>query len=436
MASLADERVFPVQDVVTIRLQLERLVTSDALRSSRRSVAFLRYIVEQTLQGNAEELKERTIGVGVFGKALTYDTNLDHAVRTAATELRKRLSIYYGQEEHRDELRILLVPGSYVPQFRPADVATPEAVSAEPARRIDEHPAAAPPPAAVSTVEAAVQQNGRGRSRRVLGQHPWWWALCAGVILVASVAAELNVLRRERITPMQRFWQPLLRSDGPVLIAVGDVPGGPPVPSSSTAGSIPPSPKPASPGPISIPFADAITTARVAGIFAEYGRETLIRRETASSFADLRERPVVLIGAFNNGWSLRLTRNLRFSLAMDPSERLIYIRDREHPESRAWRWSIDPHPGEKDRSSPQPLHDYALISRILASETGHDVVVIGGLYVYGTQAAGDFVSNPQLMELARQIPLEKGQHSLQIVLETQVTEATPGPPRVVAFDVE
>lgn len=435
MASLADERVFPVQDAVAIRLQLERLVTSDALRSSRRSVAFLRYIVEQTLQGNAEELKERTIGVGVFGKALTYDTNLDHAVRTAATELRKRLSIYYGQEEHRDELRILLVPGSYVPQFRPPETAAPETVSTESVRPLEEI-TSAPAPTAVSTVETAVQQDPPGRSRRVLGEHPGWWALCAGVILVASVAAGLNVLGREHSTPMQRFWQPLLRSDGPVLIAVGDVPGGPPIPSASTPDSSPPSPKPASPGPISIPFADAITTARVAGVFAEYGRETLIRRETASSFADLRERPVVLIGAFNNGWSLRLTRNLRFSLAMDPSERLIYIRDREHPESRAWRWSIDPHPGEKDRSSPQPLHDYALISRILDSETGHDVVVIGGLYVYGTQAAGDFVSNPQLMELARQIPLEKGQHSLQIVLETQVTEATPGPPRVVAYDVE
>lgn len=81
-------------------------------------------------------------------------------------------------------------------------------------------------------------------------------------------------------------------------------------------------------------------------------------------------------------------------------------------------------------------HDYAFVSRILDSETGHDVVVMGGLYTYGTQAAGEFIANPQLMSLAREIPLDKGKHSLQIVLETQVTDGTPGPPRVISFHAE
>src|ERR1017187_9914971 len=96
---------FEVEDGVTvgltaemIRAQLDLLVRDDVFRASRRSVAFLRYVVEQTLNGSASQIKERTIGVEVFGREPTYDTNLDHIVRTAATELRKRLAIYYGDE--------------------------------------------------------------------------------------------------------------------------------------------------------------------------------------------------------------------------------------------------------------------------------------------------------------------------------------------------
>lgn len=100
-----------------IRAQLDLLVRDESFRSSRRSVAFLRYVVEQTLNGSANQIKERTIGVEVFGREPTYDTNLDHIVRTAATELRKRLAIYYGDEKHRSELRMGLIPGSYIPRF-------------------------------------------------------------------------------------------------------------------------------------------------------------------------------------------------------------------------------------------------------------------------------------------------------------------------------
>src|ERR1700691_4573410 len=103
-----------------VRAQLDLLVRDDVFRSSKRSVAFLKYVVEQTLNGSAGQIKERTIGVEVFGQKPSYDTNLDHIVRTAATELRKRLAIYYGDEKHRFELRISLIPGSYIPKFTPA----------------------------------------------------------------------------------------------------------------------------------------------------------------------------------------------------------------------------------------------------------------------------------------------------------------------------
>jgi hypothetical protein len=83
------------------------------------------------------------------------------------------------------------------------------------------------------------------------------------------------------------------------------------------------------------------------------------------------------------------------------------------------------------------LHDYALISRIRNSETGHVLVVIGGLYTYGTQSAGEFLTDPQLMEsIAKTARLGAGSQNLQIVLGTTVTDGTPGPPMILAVSQE
>jgi len=51
--------------------------------------------VEQTLAGNEDNLKERTLGVEVFHRTPDYDTNLDPVVRLCAGEVRKRIAQYY-----------------------------------------------------------------------------------------------------------------------------------------------------------------------------------------------------------------------------------------------------------------------------------------------------------------------------------------------------
>jgi hypothetical protein len=81
------------------------MTQDDVFRSSKRSIAFLKYVVTEALNGSADRIKERTIGIEVFGRSSSYDTSLDHIVRTAATELRKRLAIYYGDE--RRSIRII-----------------------------------------------------------------------------------------------------------------------------------------------------------------------------------------------------------------------------------------------------------------------------------------------------------------------------------------
>ena len=76
-----------------IEEQLGRLVSSPLFRSSRHYPKLLRYVVEQSLDGRAAQIKERALGIAVFGRDPDYDTNLDPVVRTSACEVRKRIAL-------------------------------------------------------------------------------------------------------------------------------------------------------------------------------------------------------------------------------------------------------------------------------------------------------------------------------------------------------
>lgn len=75
-----------------------------------------RYVAEHTLSG-AGRLKERTLGVEVFGRDPGYDTNEDPVVRITTGEVRERIAQYYHEAGHEPEIRIDLPPGSYLPEF-------------------------------------------------------------------------------------------------------------------------------------------------------------------------------------------------------------------------------------------------------------------------------------------------------------------------------
>src|SRR5580658_3789390 len=111
-----------------VHSQLEKIVSDGRFTASKRYPQLLRYIVEQTLDGNEDDLKERTLGVEVFHRTPDYDTNLDPVVRLCAAEVRKRLAQYYHSPAHVGELRIELNPGSYIPVFSPP---TPDAPASE-----------------------------------------------------------------------------------------------------------------------------------------------------------------------------------------------------------------------------------------------------------------------------------------------------------------
>ncbi len=113
-----------------IRAELNRVLASHEFRTSKRSRDFLCYVVENTLAGHAALLKERTIGIEVFGRPTSYDPSDDATVRVKAGEVRKRLGLYYSTEGAANPLRIELPSGTYIPEFHPGPA--PAAVAAAP----------------------------------------------------------------------------------------------------------------------------------------------------------------------------------------------------------------------------------------------------------------------------------------------------------------
>lgn len=99
-----------------IQRQVDRILASNAFQKAGRSSAFLSYIVNKTLAGEAERIKEYAIGVEVFGRDTTYDPALDSIVRVEATRLRARLVAYYEDEGRSDDVLIELPKGSYSPE--------------------------------------------------------------------------------------------------------------------------------------------------------------------------------------------------------------------------------------------------------------------------------------------------------------------------------
>jgi serine/threonine-protein kinase len=109
---------------------LEKVLASEAFRTAGRSQRLLRFLVEQTVQGQADRLKEYTLGSEALGRGESFDPRIDSIARVEVSRLRSRLEQYYATEGRNDALIIVLPKGSYVPQFERR-----RATPAPPARR-------------------------------------------------------------------------------------------------------------------------------------------------------------------------------------------------------------------------------------------------------------------------------------------------------------
>src|SRR5438132_1406162 len=104
-----------------VAAQLEKILSSQALGAAGSQAArLLRFVVERTLEGREDEIKESVLGLEVFGRP-SFDPRTDPIVRVEASRLRQKLTSYYQSEGKEDGLRILLPKRGYVPVFEYVD---------------------------------------------------------------------------------------------------------------------------------------------------------------------------------------------------------------------------------------------------------------------------------------------------------------------------
>ena len=364
-------------------------------------------MVEHATENHSESLKERSLGVEVFGRDPNYDTSQDPVVRSTAGEVRKRLAQYYLESGHRDEIRISLPPGSYNPEFH-----------LSPERMVPELVATPVKP-----------------SRR------WWWISAVGIAVAASVA--VIVFAPLRHTNLDRFWAPLVEPSSPVVMCMGQ-------PKayrleSSASREVEAWMEKSSKGEnqvalASIPFSeltptwdrhislvDAQAMMPLCQLLTRKGKKVEIRGGRVSSLADLRGKPCIFIGAFNNDWTMRLTSDLRFYFELGSGNESMIIRDRQNSNRQDWA-------GPRNWPAPADLaSDYAIVSRVFNPMIEQTVVSVAGASGYGTYAAGEFLANEEYFAAAlHDAPRDWYHKNMQVVLSVKVISGTPGPPKVLA----
>lgn len=106
-----------VPSAVEIERQLARILNHPLFQSSHRLTAFLRFVVENTLDGRMHEIKEYVIGAEVFGLGESYNPQENPVVRIVAGRVRAKLAEYYLGEGLSDPVFIEVPKGGYVPRF-------------------------------------------------------------------------------------------------------------------------------------------------------------------------------------------------------------------------------------------------------------------------------------------------------------------------------
>ncbi len=385
-----------------VREQLERLLAHSLFANSKRYPVFLAHVVEQTLRGNMAELKERIIGIDIFGLSRSFDPNVQPVVRVTAGEVRKRLSHYYHDSAHDGEWAIELPLGSYVPTFR------------------------APEPTAQSSLADSLSMlQAVARRRR------WLMPALAVTALAAGLGVGLWLHEFQPPTAMDRFWAPM--TDGPAMVTycLGEPAK---LVDEESIHSLDAPKVSSKPVPLYfnlhysglLALADVVTLTRTTA--ALEARHKAFRVEPASevSFAQLREGPSVLIAGFDNIWTLRITQGLRFGF--EYRKGVAEIVDRKSPKHESWAedWSV---PYEK-RSS-----DYAIVARIHDSVTGQPVIIAAGISEEGTESAGEILFNPVYLDsLLKKAPPNWEHMNMEAVIETQVIDGHQGPPRVLTVE--
>jgi hypothetical protein len=357
----------------------QRIVTSSQFKSSPKLRQFFLYVVDCRLRDAPEEATEQQIGIHVFHREPGYNSSNDSIVRSQARLLRLRLAQYFAEEGAQEKLVIEIPKGHYLPVFRSAkQLAEPrkeELTVVENGTRI-------------ASLHEMTATHAAPLPRRLFLLRHQLVAITAGIALGILMGFGLGRTWRSIGNPdADLFWRPFLMGESPLVIYSNPLFTGTPytgmklVSPSSSASSI-------------TNFTDIADdtytgTGEAAAIhdltrlFDAHHAEFILKRSRLVTWDEAKSRNLIFIGASSQNSALQdLKTNLDFAIDLDDDHQGHIV-------------NRHPLPNEPTRFKPSSSSDeYAIIASIPGVEPGTRIVIFSGLTTHGTQAAVEFMCNP------------------------------------------
>ena len=403
-------------------LALKHILESETFSNAGSMRNFLEFIVEKSLGGRVDEIKEYTIATEVLGRSHDFDPKSDNIVRVQAHRLRKKLDEYYGQEGTHDPVRILIPSGHYYPEYH-TNSTPPGIPSFEPV----------PPEPDVGQTSPIPEPDTPARFGARLSWQPFVLALLILNLLFLSYlllrpAPKENTAKNQTalaksLTPL---WQPFIATDQPPLIVYsnalflmseeGDLyryyndtshsfAMGAEVP--SVVGLERRGPIPNRVGPLYYfdsytGTGEVIAMGRIAELLSRSGQNFLVKRSRVASYDDVRNRNVIFLGT-------SLEDPILGKLPVESD--LVF----EEPTGHQFVGRLlirDRHPGtgmpatyqfQRDERTKALQAEYALISLLPGVTPNQFVLVLAGLSTLGTQAAAEFATSDNTMQVLDQM---------------------------------
>jgi hypothetical protein len=411
---MEDTRVlYTEEEKSEVQQQLGRLLANVHFSNSKRFPTFLRYIVREELDARGDQIKERTLGIEVFGRDAGYDTTTDPIVRVTAAEIRKRIAQYYQELGHENELRISLPPGSYVPHFEwpqrkktQTDGEEVPKVSSVPLPKVEQE---------------VIAEGGAPHVATSYARLPVMAALGAALLVLLLIAGGVWV--RQLPSALDRFWAPVLSND-PVIVCfprtvVGQI---------ALRNAVQPEKqRMLQEQTNTLVLDDLQPLVSLSGLLEMRHERYILMDEDTATLTDLRRGPAIFLGAFDNAWTLRVTRGLRYRFGNDPEMKHFWIEDTQSPAHAPW---------EVDRDlqvATNNYRDYAIVARFLDPNTGKIAVVSAGIARGGTVAAGEFLTQASNMEAIKsRAPKNWDGLNMEFVLSTEIIDGRSSPPKIEA----
>ena len=380
-----------------IRAHLQKVLASAPFAQSQRSRSFLEYVVEESLSGHAEEIKERNIAVDVFGKSTDFNPQEESTVRVAAGDVRKRLRVAY-QAGFGDGVQIQLPVGTYCPNFHFDQEGTGSPLNADPTSVIVE---------------------------RHLRPAQLW---ASGVAIAATLAFALFLAMRPTQQPLDCVWDAFSGYKQPVMLVL-------PTPPVFVARN--PERWSAASNGQSLLLSDlnsnvgsytgvgaGLGAARFAEQLAKRNQQFTLRFGKSVSYAEVQQSPSILFGSTSSGIGMQMTNSLRFRI-VDGSKGSSIVDSKES--NRAWAVS-------KELPPDAQREGYALITFIRKTESGFPLMVIAGLSPADTQAGAQFLTDSTALLAFAQVAAERwANRNFQVVLHENIYEGSPDRPTITSW---